>query len=322
MTKPTPDLKDPIERDVELTPVSPGGNTIELLNRSEIDQQITTAKRYPRSISKFRKDALEMVTLNESIAKECVYALPRKEYDRESGNSVTKVIEGPSARFAEIILSAWGNARAGGRVVGESGEFVTAQGAFHDLERNVAITYEVQRRITNKKGVRFGADMIGVTSNAATSIALRNAIQKGIPKAFWADIYAAARKTIAGDVKTLANRRSDAIKEFAIFGVNEKMILTVLERAGIQDVTIDDLVTLHGFLTAIRDEGTPPEEIFGTPEAHKPKEQPKETKAETKTETKAKPAETKAAPADAPHEETRTEQAPKPKAKSVSAFED
>lgn len=148
---------------------------VALLNRSEIEQQIATARRFPRSIKRFRDESMQMVTLSESVAEQCIYALPRDG----------KTIEGPSARFAEVIASAWGNCRAGARVVDDKGEFVVSQGVFHDLERNVAITYEVQRRITNKKGQRFSADMIGVTANAACSIALRNAILKGVPKAFW-----------------------------------------------------------------------------------------------------------------------------------------
>lgn len=231
--------------------------TIALISKAEIDQQITTAKKYPRSLKRFRDEALQMVTLSEAIAKECIYALPRRD-----ANGSTKTIEGPSARFAEVIASAWGNCRAGARVVGESPEFVTAQGVFYDLERNVAITYEVQRRITNSKNKRFSTDMIGVTANAACSIALRNAILKGVPKAFWAELYTATRRTIAGDVKTLNNRRADAIKEFAIFGVDEAKILAVLGKAGVQDIGIDDLVTLHGLLTAIRDGDTSPESIF------------------------------------------------------------
>src|ERR1035437_7246411 len=121
--------------------------TLALLNKSEIDMQIATAHKYPRSIVKFRSNVFNMFTLSEQIVAECIYALPRDG----------KMIEGPSARFAEVVASAWGNSRAGARVVNDQGEFVTAQGVFHDLEQNVAITYEVQRRITNKSGNSFSA---------------------------------------------------------------------------------------------------------------------------------------------------------------------
>lgn len=226
--------------------------TLAILNKSEIDQQIATAHKYPRSLVAFRKEMLQMVTLTEKIAGECIYALPRDG----------KVIEGPSARFAEVAASAWGNARAGARVVNEGNDFVTAQGVFHDLERNVAITYEVQRRITNSKGQRYKPDMIGVTANAACSIALRNAILKGIPKAFWSEMYEAARNASVGDIKSIANKRADAVKAFVPYGIDQAQILARLGRAGVQDITIDDLITLNGFLTAIKDGDSTPESVF------------------------------------------------------------
>lgn len=239
-----------VEREVESLEVEKG--MVALLNKSEIDQQIATAHRFPRSLKRFRDEALQMVTLDETIAGECVYALPRDG----------KTIEGPSARFAEIIASAWGNSRAGARVVDDRGEFVTAQGVFHDLERNVAITYEVQRRIVDKRGNRYKPDMIGVTANAACSIALRNAILKGVPKAFWSSMYEAARHTIMGDIKTLANRRAAALAEFQRFGITDKQIFDKLEVAGVEDIGLDHLVILRGLLTAIKEGDTTPEQAF------------------------------------------------------------
>lgn len=230
------------------------------LNRSEIDQQITTARRYPRSVAVFIRKASELVTLDESIARQCIYALPRDG----------KVIEGASARFAEIVANSWGNCRAGARVVDDSGDFVTSQGVFHDLEANVAITYEVQRRIVDKGGKRYKPDMIGVTANAASSIALRNAILKGVPKAYWESIYQRARATIAGDYKTLANKRATALQEFQIFGITEAQILAKLGKQGVADITGNDLVLLFGLLTAIRDNDTTPEQAFDLEGAHPP----------------------------------------------------
>ncbi len=234
-----------------------------LLSRSEIDQQIATAHKYPRSIKRFHDTSLQMVTLTEEIAQECIYALPRDG----------KTIEGPSARFAEVIVSAWGNSRAGARVVSDQGDFITAQGVFHDLEQNVAITYEVQRRIVDKGGRRFKPDMIGVTANAACSIALRNAILKGIPKAFWTGIYQAARRTVMGDFQTLANRRAEAFKAFQGYGVKPEQVLAVLGLAGQEDIGLEQLVVLRGILTAIRDGDTTVEQAF--PPADKGIQQPK-----------------------------------------------
>ena len=228
--------------------------TVALLNKSEIDMQVATAHKYPRSIKRFRDEALAMVTLNENIAQECIYSLPRDG----------KNIEGPSARFAEVVASAWGNSRAGARVVSDAGDFVTAQGVFHDLERNVAITYEVQRRIVDRQGRRFKPDMIGVTANAACSIALRNSILKGVPKAFWSDMYEQARQVAIGDVQTLANRRARALGVLQKMGVRPEQVFTFLGVAGEEDLTLEHLGTLFGITTAIKEGDTTPEQAFAT----------------------------------------------------------
>ncbi len=231
--------------------------TVALLNRSEIDMQIATAHKYPRSVAQFRKNVFNMVALSEQVAAECIYAVPRDG----------KMIEGPSARFAEVVASAWGNSRAGARVVSDVGEFVTAQGVFHDLEQNVAITYEVQRRIINKSGKRFSADMIGVTANAACSIALRNAILKGIPKAYWVEMYDGARKMALGDSKTLPTRRADVLADLLRMGVSPEMVYAKLGIVGKEDLGLEQLGLLKFTMTAIKDGDTTAEQAFAPDDA-------------------------------------------------------
>lgn len=229
--------------------------TLAVLSASEINQQIATAHKFPRSVRRFLDEAKQLVTLSEETADECIYALPRDG----------KTIEGPSARFAEIVAYSWGNARAGARVMDDAGDFVTAQGVFHDLEKNVAITYEVKRRITDKHGRRFKPDMIGVTANAACSIALRNAILKGVPKALWSTLYETARQIVMGTAETLANRRAAALAYLQKFGATEDMVLALLQVQGIEDITLDHLVTLRGIATAIREGDTTVEQAFAAP---------------------------------------------------------
>lgn len=226
--------------------------TLAVLNKSEIDQQIATAKRYPRSIVAFRNEILQLVTLTESIADECLYAVPRDG----------RPIEGPSVRFAEAAASSWGNCRAGARVVAEERDYVIAQGVFYDLEKNVAINFETKRRITKKDGRRYSADMIGTTGNAACSIALRNAILKGIPKAFWNDAYEAARKTAMGDAKTLVARRADMLAALQKYGVTPQMVFDRLAIKGIEDITLEMLLLLKGIGTAIKEGDTTVEQAF------------------------------------------------------------
>jgi hypothetical protein len=92
-----------------------------------------------------------------------------------------------------------------------------------------------------------------VTGNAACSIALRNAVFKGVPKAFWNDIYDEARKVCMGDVKTLANRRSEALAHFAKLGASNDKVFATLGVKGIEDVTLEHLAVLTGIKTAIKE---------------------------------------------------------------------
>jgi len=227
-------------------------DTLATLNRSEIDQQIATAHQFPRSIKTFLNEARQLVTLSESVAGECIYSLPRGG----------KNIEGPSARFAEIMIHSWGNCRVGARVVHEDAVFVTAQGIFHDLEKNSAITYEVKRRIIDKNGRRFKPDMIGVTSNAACSIALRNAALKGVPKALWSELYEEARHIVMGDIKTLSNRRAEMLAYLTRFGVTPDVAFQFLGVQGEEDITLDHMATLRGLASSLKEGETSLERIL------------------------------------------------------------
>lgn len=229
---------------------------VESLTRGEIEAQVRTAHAFPRSIKVFINEAMQMATLDEDTAASCIYALPR----------AGKSIEGPSVRLAEIVASAWGNCRAGARVISEDDRFVVAGGYFFDVQRNTAVAFEVRRRITDKSGRRYNDDMISQTSNAACSIALRNAVLKGVPKAFWGKIYDAAKHTAIGDAKTLETKRAELISYFGKMGVTPDRVLSAVGKKAIEDVGLDELAVLRGTATAIKDGDTTIEEAF----AHAP----------------------------------------------------
>ena len=133
---------------------------------------------------------------------------------------------------------------------------------FHDLEHNSQVTFEVKRRIVDKNGRRYSVDMVGVTANAACSIALRNAVFKGVPKAIWESIHAEAQQVARGDVATLKARRTDMLAKFAALGVKPEEIFAVLEVKGIADVGLDEMLELGGMYTAITDGDTTVEQVF------------------------------------------------------------
>jgi len=222
--------------------------------RAELDSQIATARQYPRSLKTSIDNIMSLATLDEQTAAENMFALPRGG----------KPIRGPSIRLAEIIAQQWGNCRVEARVIAidRTNRVITAEGTFHDLETNSAMRSVVQRRISDKRGRLFNDDMVVVTGNAACSIARRNAILAGVPKAVWRRAYEASERVVAGDVKTLATRREGAIKAFATFGVKPEQVFAALDVKGLEDITLEHIPTLLGMFTALKDGETTTEEMF------------------------------------------------------------
>ena len=225
------------------------------LQKAEIDQQVSTAKAYPRSIKRVQSSIMDMATLDEQSADECIYALPRGG----------KPIKGPSIRFAEILKQAFGNCRSGSRVVevNKSEMYVEAEGVFHDLETNSSTTKRVRRRISDKRGQVFKDDMIIVTGNAACSIALRNAILDGVPKPLWRTAYQAVEATIAGDITTLSERRTRALKHLAAVGLSPDQVYACLAVEGEADITVDNVLTMRGMYSALKNGEATVEEMIG-----------------------------------------------------------
>ena len=250
------------------------------LTRAEIDQQIATARALPRDIKLAMRNINTMATLDEQTAKECIYALPR-------GGTP---IKGPSIRLAEIIFQNWGNCRAGARVVhvDRMEKFVEAEGQFHDLQTNALRVARTRRPIQDKNGRLYNDDMINMTANAAQAIAMRNAILAGVPRGVWRQAYEAVEKILVGSVKTLNQRRAEAVKAFAGFGITPEQLIEKLGRPTLDDIGNDDVVTLIGLFQAIKSQETTVEEAFKVapkkPEPGKTETKPEpETKADAET---------------------------------------
>lgn len=227
-------------------------SAVYLVTKAEIDTQIATAKAFPRSMGVFLKKAESMAIVTQEVAASCNYSVSR------SG----KKIEGPSVRLAEIVCAAYGNLRYGSRVIMNDGKTITAQGICHDLENNNCATVEVKRRITDKHGKTFSEDMQVVTGNAACSIAFRNAVYKVVPAALISEIYEKTLEVARGTVETLIPRRDKAIGLFKSWGISEKQILEALGVKTIEDIGLDELATLSGMKSAIKNGEMTVKEMF------------------------------------------------------------
>ena len=269
-------------------------DVLQALNRSEIDLQIATAKAYPRDLERVSENIQAMAMFDKETMEACSYALERQD---KEGN--TKIIEGPSVRLAEICVSQWGNLRAGKRIISNDGRRITAQGICFDLENNVAVTIEVQRRITTNKGFTYSDDMQVLTGNAAASIAFRNAVFSVIPKVVVTKVLKEIKNKMLADAQAdLAGKRQEVVAWFAAKTVTEAELCAYLGIRGVGDMTAEHIVKMRGVATAIGEGVTTVEATFrpqaaeAAPTADEKKETLRAAKTAAKTSGKGNAAPT------------------------------
>jgi len=230
---------------------------LEAITNAEIDRQIVTARRYPRSPDKFLKTAESMACKNEEVAESCFYAKPQGK-DRDGRQLY---VEGPSVGFANLLASTYGNMRVAARVTATKERHVTVEAYAIDLETNNGQAIEAHRSIWGKNG-RYKDDMILTTQQAAISIARRNAILAIVPKPLWFPIYQKARALALGEGKSFEQRLKAALDWAHAIGVRDAEIWAVFGIEGEGDLTVQHLEYMTGFRTAIKEGEATVDSIF------------------------------------------------------------
>lgn len=230
--------------------------TLDRAERANIDIQVSTAKQYPRSISRCVNNAVAIATMDKETAQSCGYALPR------GGKPIT----GPSVHLAKIIAQQYGNLRTEAKVVEITDRQIVSRGTAWDLENNFAVAFEVRRSIIGKTGNRFSDDMITVTGNAANSIAFRNAVFGVVPKSITTKAYQAAQHLITGDLpdeEKLIKRRDGAIKHFVdTYGITEDEIVKLCGKHTVNQIQANEIALLLGFAQSLKDGDTTVDELM------------------------------------------------------------
>lgn len=233
-------------------------SALEVLQRAEIDVQISTAKRYPRSLDQFKKRATDMACIDQETAASCIYRRPVGKGD----DGKQKIAEGMSIRMAEIVAASYGNIRSASRIIEQTDRFVKCQGVCHDLETNNSSSSEVIESTVDKYGKPYSERMRVVAAKACLAKAHRDAIFKVVPRALAKPIEAAAKAVIAGTDKGLAERRQRAREWVVSLKIDEARVFAVLDVKGWDDLTSEHLIDLTGLRTAIKDGETTVDEAF------------------------------------------------------------
>lgn len=253
-------------------------NPLTDLERASIDMQIATAHQYPRSIAKFKENALALVTLDEETAESCLYRRPvGKDKD---GNE--KYAEGMSIRMAEIVAGCYGNLRVGTRTIEATPRYVVVQGVAHDLETNFLSTAECKESTVNAYGQPFTERMRIVVEKAAAAKARRDAIFQVVPRASAKFLETAAKDLLFGNAASITKWRSRIAAWVKTLGIEEKRVWRALGVEGADDLKQSEIETLIGIKNALKsgdatiDEAFPEIEKEGGGRYAKPKQKQQE----------------------------------------------
>lgn len=221
---------------------------LEAITKAEVDIQVSTAHKYPRAMSVFKRRAMDMALIDEETAASCLYCRPVGKK-----NGKPEFAEGLSIRMAEIVAASYGNIRVGSLIIEQSERLVKARGFAHDLESNFASTSEVIEPTVMKDGTPYSESMRAVVAKAALAKAWRDALFKVVPRALAKPIEAEVRRLATGDAKSLATRRQAVMAWVAKLGIDPARVFAAVGVAGEADIGADHLVTLTGLRTAIKD---------------------------------------------------------------------
>lgn len=240
--------EQPAEESQAVTVIPPGA--MEAIERANVDMQIATAHKYPRSIEKFQKRATTMATMDKDTARSCIYNRP---VGKDKTGKI-KYVEGESIRLAEIVAASYGNIRAGSMLIEQNSRQVKARGFCHDLENNVGVSTEVVESTVDREGMPFSERMRVVVAKATLAKARRDAIFQVIPKAMCKAITNAAKAVVFDKRKPLDERKKVALDWLDTLKVSPERVWTALGIAGASEIGEEHLELLTGIRTAI-DEG-------------------------------------------------------------------
>lgn len=232
-------------------------NTIDTLERASIDMQIATAHKFPRSIAKFKENALALVTLDEETAASCIYRRPvGKKLNEQSGKWEESYAEGMSIRMAEIVASCYGNMRVGTRIIEQTERQVVVQGVAHDLESNFLSTAEViEATVTSDKNGKpkpYSERMRVVIVKAASAKARRDAIFQVVPRAVAKSLEVAVKELLFGNASSITKWRTRIAGWVKTLGIDEKRVWNALNVQGPEDLKQSEIETLVGIQNALK----------------------------------------------------------------------
>jgi hypothetical protein len=244
-----------IEENIQIID-STGIEVFEAQERASIDIQVSTAKKFPRNLTRVRTNSVGIACMNKETAESCRYAKP------VGGKNVT----GPSVHLARIVCQQYGNIRVQQRIKQITDKTIIAEAVAFDMETNYAVCVEARRSIIDKRGKRYTESVIETNAMAILAIAERNAILKVVPKAIIDTVYEEAFKCANGDLSDNAKLIIARDKAFEFlkneYSATEEEVVTCLGLKTKDAIKAEHIADLRGYVQALKDKELTADELF------------------------------------------------------------
>ena len=250
------------------------------LMRSQTQFHTAVAVQRPRNLDK----------VVAAVLREAEFAGDAFYYSFPMGG---KKIEGPSIGLAMAVAREWGNCAVPVEYYETLSEWVF-NAHFVDLERG----FTVSRVFRKKKGKGVFKKLEDdraedMTFQAAQSRAIRNVVLAGVPRWLTDQAKERAKEAVLRGISKegLAAATEKALKFLAGYGIMEERVIAVLGKPK-QAWASEDIATLRGMASQLKDGQATPEQLFPSVESKKEpaKAEPKVKRGRpTKTEVPVTP---------------------------------
>lgn len=241
--------------------------TNELLGEGgHLEMIVRVAKQYGRDLKKVLKEVEEEIHNDEALLASCWYMKP-VGWETVNGKRQRLYAEGPSIRFAEVAMSAYGNLQTCVWQDNHTGTQVIAHARVWDMEKNIYHEEEVRGSIITKDGKRYAPEGIVNAGLAAQSKALRNAVTRVIGKGKLISMrnrleQAARARLGVGKQESIGDTIRKSVEAYAGYGIDEACLCFILGIDEISDMTADDIIRARRIYTAIKDGDQNPHEFI------------------------------------------------------------
>ena len=237
-----------------LTPRAGGAATDQALAGFVTAQKVAIKRDFPRILAEGKAVAA-------AAGDRFFYRIPFKQKDRNSGETRTTFVEGPSINLAMAAASLYGNCKIAAVVEKETQDAWTFAAQFQDLEKGVTIVRSFQQRKGQNTGMRDQGRQADIVFQIGQSKAMRNVIVAALPLLV-SEMHEAAKDSLVGKIeKNLDGWRSKILDGLERRKIAIKRVERAVARAH-DKWTAADMARIVADMNAVADGVATPDDLW------------------------------------------------------------